>query len=94
MRMRLAGKIVLASLPIAVAALLATGYLAWTFLEDASVHDETARAATVASEAMVSLRTLWTEEQLARPACLGQRGSGLPGASAKKDKQRKHRQSA
>ena len=70
MRMRLAGKIVLASLPIAVAALMATGYLAWTFLEDANVHDETARAATVASEAMVSLRTLWTEEQLARAAFL------------------------
>ena len=70
MRMRLAGKIVLASLPIALVALLATGYLAWTFLGEASVHDETARAATVASEAMVSLRTLWTEEQLARAAFL------------------------
>jgi hypothetical protein len=77
MRMRLAGKIVLASLPIAVAALLATGYLAWTFLEDASVHDETARAATVASEAMVSLRTLWTEEQLARAAFLEGNESAL-----------------
>jgi hypothetical protein len=63
MRMRLAGKFVLASLPIALAALLATGYLAWTFLQTAAVHDETARAATVASQAMVSLRTLWTEER-------------------------------
>ena len=70
MRMRLAGKFVLASLPIALAALLATGYLAWTFLQTAAVHDETARAATVASQAMVSLRTLWTEEQLARAAFL------------------------
>lgn len=77
MRMRLAGKIVLASLPIALAALLATGYLAWTFLEDANVHDETARAATVASEAMVSLRTLWTEEQLARAAFLEGNESAL-----------------
>ena len=77
MRMRLAGKIVLASLPIALAALLATGYLAWTFLEDANVHDETARAATVASEAMVSLRTLWTEEQLARAAFLEGNDSAL-----------------
>ena len=70
MRLRLAGKFVLASLPIALAALLATGYLAWTFLQTAAVHDETARAATVASQAMVSLRTLWTEEQLARAAFL------------------------
>lgn len=88
MRMRLAGKIVLASLPIAVAALLATGYLAWTFLEDASVHDETARAATVASEAMVSLRTLWTEEQLARATFLEGNESalgGLPAARAELD---------
>ena len=70
MRMRLAGKFVLASLPIALAALLATGYLAWTFLQTAAIHDETARAATVASQAMVSLRTVWTEEQLARAAFL------------------------
>ena len=82
MRMRLAGKIVLASLPIAVAALLATGYLAWTFLEDASIHDETARAATVASEAMVSLRTLWTEEQLARAAFLEGNESALGNLAA------------
>ena len=82
MRMRLAGKIVLASLPIAVAALLATGYLAWTFLEDANVHDETARAATVASEAMVSLRTLWTEEQLARAAFLEGNESALGNLAA------------
>jgi hypothetical protein len=82
MRMRLAGKIVLASLPIAVAALLATGYLAWTFLEDARVHDETARAATVASEAMVSLRTVWTEEQLARAAFLEGNESALGSLTA------------
>ena len=44
MRMRLAGKIVLASLPIALAALLATGYLAWTFLEDASRSRRNCRA--------------------------------------------------
>ena len=88
MRMRLAGKIVLASLPIALAALLATGYLAWTFLEDAAVHDETARAATVASESMVSLRTLWTEEQLARALFLeGNENAlgSLPAARAELD---------
>jgi hypothetical protein len=69
-RLRLAGKLALASLPIGLAALLATGYLAWTFLGDARVHDETARASTVASQAMVSIRTLWSEEQLARAAFL------------------------
>ena len=63
-RFRLAAKLALASIPIALAALLAGGYVTWTFLRGAEVQEETARASTVASEAMGALGTLWSEHHL------------------------------
>jgi signal transduction histidine kinase len=51
-------------------ALLAGGFVAWTFLDEAAVQDETARASTVASQAMATLRTMWSEEHLANTLLL------------------------
>lgn len=64
LKFRLASKLAMASIPIELVALLAGGYIAWTFLEGAEVHEETARASTVASEAMAALGTVWSEQHL------------------------------
>jgi len=69
-RFRLASKLALASIPIGLVALLAGGYTAWTFLDEAAVQDETARASTVASQAMATLRTMWSEQHLANTLIL------------------------
>ena len=63
-KFRLASKLAMASLPIGLVALLAGGYIAWTFLEGAEVQEETSRASSVASEAMGALGTLWSEQHL------------------------------
>lgn len=63
-KFRLASKLAMASLPIGLVALLAGGYIAWTFLESAKVQEETSRASSVASEAMGALGTLWSEQHL------------------------------
>lgn len=63
-RTRLAAKLAMASIPIGLVALLAGGYVAWTFLEQANVQEETAQASTVASSAMEALSTLWSEQHL------------------------------
>ena len=63
-KFRLASKLAMASIPIGLVALLAGGYIAWTFLEGAEVQEETSRASSVASEAMGALGTLWSEQHL------------------------------
>ena len=63
-KFRLASKLAMASIPIGLVALLAGGYIAWTFLEGAEVQEETSRASSVASEAMGALGTLWSEHHL------------------------------
>lgn len=70
LRFRLAAKLAMASVPIALAALLAGGYVAWTFLQAADVSEETSRGSTVASEAMGALGTLWSEQHLANTLLL------------------------
>jgi hypothetical protein len=69
-RFRLASKLAFASIPIGLVALLAGGFVAWTFLDEAGAQDETARASTVASQAMATLRTMWSEEHLANTLML------------------------
>jgi hypothetical protein len=64
LRTRLASKLALASIPIGLVALLAGGYVAWTFLDQAEVQRETAQASNVASAAMETLSTLWSEQHL------------------------------
>ena len=63
-KFRLASKLAMASIPIGLVALLAGGYIAWTFLEGAEIQEETSRASSVASEAMGALGTLWSEQHL------------------------------
>ena len=63
-KFRLASKLAMASIPIGLVALMAGGYIAWTFLEGAEVQEETSRASNVASEAMGALGTLWSEQHL------------------------------
>lgn len=63
-KFRLASKLAMASIPIGLVALLAGGYIAWTFLEGAEVQEETSHASSVASEAMGALGTLWSEQHL------------------------------
>ncbi|HKZ20399.1 MAG TPA: ATP-binding protein [Acidimicrobiia bacterium] len=63
-KFRLASKLAMASIPIGLVALLAGGYIAWTFLQGAEVQEETSRASNVASEAMGALGTLWSEQHL------------------------------
>lgn len=69
-RFRLASKLALASIPIGLVALLAGGFVAWSFLNEAAVQDETARSSIVASQAMATLRTMWSEEHLANTLIL------------------------
>jgi HAMP domain-containing protein len=64
LKLRLASKLAMASIPIGLVALVAGGYIAWTFLDGAEVQEETSRASTVASEAMAALGTLWSEHHL------------------------------
>ncbi|MGH8957451.1 MAG: sensor histidine kinase [Acidimicrobiia bacterium] len=64
LKFRLASKLAMASIPIGLVALLAGGYIAWTFLQGAEVQEDTSRASTVASEAMAALGTLWSEQHL------------------------------
>ncbi len=62
-RLRLAGKLALAIIPIGLVALTAGGFVAWSFLERAAAQEEAARAAIVGVEAMATLRNIWSEEQ-------------------------------
>lgn len=65
-RLRLSMKLALAIIPIGIVALLAAGFVAYTFLGDSEAQNETAHAAAVTADAIATLNALWTEEALVR----------------------------
>ncbi|MDH3189732.1 MAG: hypothetical protein OEM39_03720, partial [Acidimicrobiia bacterium] len=65
-RLRLSAKLALAIIPIGLVALLAAGFIAYTFLGNSEEQNETAHAATATADAIATLNALWTEEALAR----------------------------
>lgn len=62
-RMRLASRLWLAILPIALAALLAGAFVTWTFLQEATSHEQAADAARVAESTVDALRGVWVEAE-------------------------------
>ena len=62
-RLRLASKLSLAIIPIGLVALLAGGFVAWTFFQRTTAQEQASRAAATAVEAMTTLRNIWSEEQ-------------------------------
>lgn len=65
-RFRLSAKLALAVIPIGLVALLATGFIANSFLKDSAAQSESARAATVTAEALDTLNAVWDEQTQAR----------------------------
>jgi hypothetical protein len=65
-RLRLSAKLALAIIPIGLVALLAAGFIAFTFLGNSRAQNETAHAATVAADAIETLKAVWDEEGQAR----------------------------
>ncbi len=65
-RLRLSAKLALAIIPIGLVALVAAGFIAFTFLSDSRAQNETAHAATVAADAIDTLKAVWDEEGEAR----------------------------
>ncbi len=65
-RLRLSAKLALAIIPIGLVALLAAGFIAFTFLGNSEEQNETAHAATVTADAIATLNAVWSEEALAR----------------------------
>ena len=62
-RLRLASKLSLAIVPIGLVALLAGGFVAWTFAQRTTAQEQASRAAATGVEAMTTLRNIWSEEQ-------------------------------
>ena len=62
-RLRLASKLSLAIVPIGLVALLAGGFVAWTFFQRTTAQEQASRAAATGVEAMTTLRNIWSEEQ-------------------------------
>jgi len=62
-RLRLASRLWLAILPIALAALLAGSFVAWSFLQEAESHEQAAQSARVADAAVDALRGVWVEAE-------------------------------
>jgi signal transduction histidine kinase len=62
-RLRLASKLSLAIVPIGLVALLAGGFVAWTFFQRTTAQEQASRAAATSVEAMTTLRNIWSEEQ-------------------------------
>ncbi len=62
-RLRLASKLSFAIVPIGLVALLAGGFVAWTFFQRTTAQEQASRAAATSVEAMTTLRTIWSEEQ-------------------------------
>src|SRR5690606_11869818 len=69
-RLRLSAKLALAIIPIGLVALIAAGFIALTFLSDSREQNETAHAATVAADAIETLKAVWDEEGQARQVYL------------------------
>jgi CHASE3 domain sensor protein len=69
-RLRLSAKLALAIIPIGLVALLAAGFIAFTFLGNSREQNETAHAATVAADAIETLKAVWDEEGQARQVYL------------------------
>ena len=67
-RLRLSAKLALAIIPIGLVALLAAGFIAFTFLGNSREQNETAHAATVTADAIETLKAVWDEEGHARQA--------------------------
>ncbi|MEX1249106.1 MAG: ATP-binding protein, partial [Acidimicrobiia bacterium] len=65
-RLRLSVKLALAIIPIGLVALVAAGFIAFTFLSNSRAQNETAHAATVAADAIDTLKAVWDEEGQAR----------------------------
>ncbi len=65
-RLRLSAKLALAIIPIGLVALVAAGFIAFTFLIDSREQNESAYAATVAADAIDTLNAVWEEEGDAR----------------------------
>ncbi|CAN5847491.1 hypothetical protein BH23ACT4_BH23ACT4_08700 [soil metagenome] len=65
-RLRLSTKLALAIIPIGLVALVAAGFITFTFLSDSRAQNETAYAATVAADAIDTLKAVWEEEEEAR----------------------------
>lgn len=65
-RFRLSAKLAMAIIPIGLVALLAAGFIAYTFLQESEQQGETAHAATVAADTVDALKTVWIEEGQAR----------------------------
>ena len=62
-RLRLASKLSLAIVPIGLVALLAGGFVAWTFFQRTTAQEQASRVAATGVEAMTTLRNIWSEEQ-------------------------------
>ncbi|MGF1617900.1 MAG: ATP-binding protein [Acidimicrobiia bacterium] len=87
-RLRLSAKLALAIIPIGVVALVAAGFIAFTFLSDSRAQSETAHAATVAAGAIDTLKAVWDEEAQARQVYLfdnADRADGLASAIERTD---------
>ncbi|MEX1093063.1 MAG: ATP-binding protein [Acidimicrobiia bacterium] len=69
-RLRLSAKLALAIIPIGLVALVAAGFIAFTFLSNSRAQNETAHAATVAADAIETLKAVWDEEGQARQVYL------------------------
>lgn len=65
-RFRLSAKLAMAIIPIGLVAVLAAGFIAYTFLNDSREQSETAHAATVTADAIDTLKAIWDEEGQAR----------------------------
>lgn len=65
-RLRLSAKLALAIIPIGIVALIAAGFIAFTFLGNSEDQNETAHAATVSADAIEALKAVWDEEGQAR----------------------------
>ena len=69
-RLRLSAKLALAVIPIGLVALIAAGFIAFTFLGNSREQNETAHAATVATDAIETLQAVWDEKGQARQVYL------------------------
>ena len=69
-RLRLSAKLALAVIPIGLVALIAAGFIAFTFLGNSRAQNESAHAATVATDAIETLKAVWDEKGQARQVYL------------------------
>ena len=76
-RLRLSAKLALAIIPIGLVALVAAAFIAFTFLSDSRAQNETAHAATVAADAIDTLKAVWDEEAQAREVYLFENGDSV-----------------